>query len=78
MTSTTGSGPLLAQRHVTRLLFGTLIGRLPNGMAPVALLLLVADQGYGSTSSRSSKGGGQQHRDSETDIRVMNPFSCSP
>ncbi|MGW2858239.1 MFS transporter [Streptomyces sp. NPDC001205] len=45
MTSTTGSGPLLAQRHVARLLFGTLIGRLPNGMAPVAILLLVADQG---------------------------------
>ncbi len=45
MTSTTGSGPLLAQRHVARLLFGTLIGRLPGGMAPVAILLLVADQG---------------------------------
>ncbi|WP_282793101.1 MFS transporter [Streptomyces sp. CC224B] len=45
MTSTTGSGPLLAHRHVARLLFGTLIGRLPNGMAPVAILLLVADQG---------------------------------
>lgn len=45
LTSTTDSGPLLAQRHVARLLFGTLIGRLPNGMAPVAILLLVADQG---------------------------------
>ncbi|MEU1073542.1 MULTISPECIES: MFS transporter [unclassified Streptomyces] len=45
MTSTTGSGPLLAQRHVARLLFGTLIGRLPSGMAPVAILLLVTDQG---------------------------------
>ncbi|GGU55198.1 MFS transporter [Streptomyces albospinus] len=45
MTSTTGSGPLLAQRHVARLLFGTLIGRLPNGMAPVAILLLVTHQG---------------------------------
>ncbi|MEV6723506.1 MFS transporter [Streptomyces xanthochromogenes] len=45
MTSTTGSGPLLAQRHVARLLFGTLIGRLPGGMAPVAILLLVTDQG---------------------------------
>ncbi|MYT96618.1 MULTISPECIES: MFS transporter [unclassified Streptomyces] len=45
MTSTTGSGPLLAQRHVARLLLGTLIGRLPGGMAPVAILLLVADQG---------------------------------
>ncbi len=45
LTSTTGSGPLLAQRHVARLLLGTLIGRLPGGMAPVAILLLVADQG---------------------------------
>ncbi|MEU1149416.1 MFS transporter [Streptomyces sp. NPDC005863] len=45
LTSTTGSGPLLAQRHVARLLFGTLIGRLPGGMAPVAILLLVTDQG---------------------------------
>lgn len=45
LTSTTGSRPLLAQRHVARLLFGTLLGRLPNAMAPVAILLLVADQG---------------------------------
>ncbi|MFF3640374.1 MFS transporter [Streptomyces sp. NPDC002564] len=45
MTPTTGSSPLLAQRHVARLLIGTLVGRLPGGMAPVAILLLVADQG---------------------------------
>ncbi|AJC55067.1 MFS transporter [Streptomyces sp. 769] len=50
MASTTrrarnGSGPLLRQRYVARLLVGTLIGRLPGGMAPVAILLLVADQG---------------------------------
>ncbi|MFJ4973245.1 MFS transporter [Streptomyces sp. NPDC088755] len=39
------SRPLLAERHVARLLLGTLAGRLPNGMAPVAILLLVAEQG---------------------------------
>lgn len=38
------SRPLLAERHVARLLLGTLTGRLPNGMVPVAILLLVADQ----------------------------------
>ncbi|MFE7889289.1 MFS transporter [Streptomyces sp. NPDC057412] len=36
---------MLAERHVARLLLGTLIGRLPNGMAPVAILLLIAEQG---------------------------------
>ncbi|MFD4257638.1 MFS transporter [Streptomyces sp. NPDC058534] len=41
----TASRPLLAERHVARLLLGTLVGRLPNGMAPVAILLLVAEQG---------------------------------
>ncbi|WP_405591643.1 MFS transporter [Streptomyces sp. NBC_01092] len=41
----TASRPLLAERHVARLLLGTLIGRLPNGMAPVAILLLIAEQG---------------------------------
>ncbi|WP_371750452.1 MFS transporter [Streptomyces sp. NBC_01283] len=51
MTSTTGPGLLLAQRHVARLLLGTLIGRLPNGMAPVAILLLVAHQGGSLTTS---------------------------
>ncbi|MFF0408020.1 putative MFS family arabinose efflux permease [Streptomyces avidinii] len=39
------SRPLLAERHVARLLVGTLAGRLPNGMAPVAILLLIAEQG---------------------------------
>ncbi|AJE81707.1 transport protein [Streptomyces albus] len=39
------SRPLLTERHVARLLLGTLIGRLPNGMAPVAILLLIAEQG---------------------------------
>ncbi|MEJ8650640.1 MFS transporter [Streptomyces sp. MS1.AVA.3] len=41
----TSSRPLLAERHVARLLLGTLTGRLPNGMAPVAILLLVTEQG---------------------------------
>ncbi|MEV0324314.1 MFS transporter [Streptomyces sp. NPDC050658] len=45
MTFFTGPGLLLGQRHVARLLLGTLIGRLPNGMAPVAILLLVTEQG---------------------------------
>lgn len=41
----TASRPLLAERHVARLLLGTLIGRLPNGMVPVAILLLIVEQG---------------------------------
>ncbi|MFD7017504.1 MFS transporter [Streptomyces sp. NPDC059928] len=41
----TASRPLLAERHVARLLLGTLIGRLPSGMAPVVILLLIAEQG---------------------------------
>ncbi|MFI0743011.1 MFS transporter [Streptomyces sp. NPDC021100] len=44
-TTPPGARPVLAHPHVARLLVGTLIGRLPNGMAPVAILLLVADQG---------------------------------
>ncbi|MER5782644.1 MFS transporter [Streptomyces mobaraensis] len=44
-TTPPGSRPVLAYPHVARLLLGTLIGRLPNGMAPVAILLLVTDQG---------------------------------
>ncbi|MGW1194512.1 MFS transporter [Streptomyces sp. NPDC002536] len=44
-TAPPGSRPVLAHPHVARLLLGTLIGRLPNGMAPVAILLLVTDQG---------------------------------
>ncbi|MCD9193416.1 MFS transporter [Streptomyces albireticuli] len=44
-TEPPGSRPVLAHPHVARLLLGTLVGRLPNGMAPVAILLLVTDQG---------------------------------
>ncbi|WP_422399150.1 hypothetical protein [Streptomyces netropsis] len=44
-TAPPGSRPVLAHPHVARLLLGTLIGRLPNGMAPVAILLQVTDQG---------------------------------
>ncbi|MFI1183584.1 MFS transporter [Streptomyces sp. NPDC020799] len=44
-TAPSGSRPVLAHPHVARLLLGTLVGRLPSGMAPVAILLLVADQG---------------------------------
>ncbi|WP_050370045.1 MFS transporter [Streptomyces acidiscabies] len=41
--SAQGSGyrAVLGTRHVARLLGGTLIGRLPTGMAPIAILLLV-------------------------------------
>ncbi|MGW3009605.1 MFS transporter [Streptomyces sp. NPDC001219] len=46
----TSSRPLLAERHVARLLLGTLTGRLPHGMVPVAILLLVTEQG-GSLAS---------------------------
>ncbi|MER7702402.1 MFS transporter [Kitasatospora sp. NPDC097605] len=35
---------VLGSPHVTRLLVGTLIGRLPTGMAPVAILLLVRSE----------------------------------
>lgn len=41
---------VLRRPYVARLLAGTMIARLPNGMVPVALLLLVADQG-GSLST---------------------------
>ncbi|MFD7908572.1 MFS transporter [Kitasatospora sp. NPDC059747] len=50
MSTTTASGPaqdsssyraVLGSPHVARLLGGTLIGRLPTGMAPIAILLLV-------------------------------------
>ncbi|WP_141689545.1 MFS transporter [Streptomyces sp. DI166] len=41
----TTSRPLLAERHVARLLLGTLIGRLPSGMVPVAILLLIVERG---------------------------------
>ncbi len=39
------SRPILLQRHVARLLVGTLVGRLPTGMTPVAIILLTAGQG---------------------------------
>ncbi|MFF3332722.1 MFS transporter [Streptomyces sp. NPDC002888] len=35
---------VLGSRHVARLLGGTLIGRMPNGMAPVAIVLLITSQ----------------------------------
>lgn len=38
-------GAVLGSPYVARLLGGTLIGRLPNGMAPVAIVLLVTAQG---------------------------------
>ncbi|MGW3041209.1 MFS transporter [Kitasatospora sp. NPDC001159] len=49
MSTTTATGPaqgsgyraVLGSPHVARLLGGTLIGRLPTGMAPIAILLLV-------------------------------------
>ncbi|MFJ6382698.1 MFS transporter [Kitasatospora sp. NPDC092039] len=49
MSTTTDRGPaqgssyraVLGSPHVARLLGGTLIGRLPTGMAPIAILLLV-------------------------------------
>ncbi|MEV8410521.1 MFS transporter [Streptomyces niveus] len=38
-------GAVLGSPHVARLLGGTLVGRLPNGMAPVAIVLLVTTDG---------------------------------
>lgn len=38
-------GAVLASPHVIRLLAGTLLGRLPNGMAPIALALLATRSG---------------------------------
>ncbi|WP_329074941.1 MFS transporter [Streptomyces niveus] len=38
-------GAVLGSPYVARLLGGTLIGRLPNGMAPVAIVLLVTADG---------------------------------
>ncbi|MFC9816508.1 MFS transporter [Streptomyces virginiae] len=40
---------VMAAPHVTRLLAGTLLGRLPNGMAPAALVLFVTGSGGGVT-----------------------------
>jgi hypothetical protein len=39
---------VLGSRHVLRLLAGTLVGRLPNAMAPVAVVLLITADGMGS------------------------------
>ncbi|MFJ9648292.1 MFS transporter [Streptomyces sp. NPDC101206] len=38
-------GAVLGSRHVTRLLAGTLTGRLPNGMVPVGLVLWITAAG---------------------------------
>lgn len=43
--SPTTYSSLLRTRHVARLLIGTLIGRLPNAMAPVAIILLATSEG---------------------------------
>ncbi|MEE1754484.1 MFS transporter [Streptomyces sp. SP18CS02] len=40
-------GTVLCAPHVARLLGGTLVGRLPNGMAPVAILLWTTANGGG-------------------------------
>ncbi|WP_405959849.1 MFS transporter [Streptomyces sp. NBC_00024] len=42
---------VLGSRHVARLLGGTLIGRMPNGMAPVAIVLLITFQGASLASA---------------------------
>ncbi|MCX3063938.1 MFS transporter [Streptomyces beihaiensis] len=41
----TGYGEILRARHAVRLLVGTLVGRLPNATAPIAMVLFVRDQG---------------------------------
>lgn len=38
-------GAVLGSRHVVRLLGGTLIGRLPNSMVPVGLVLWITGDG---------------------------------
>ncbi|MBB1252206.1 MFS transporter [Streptomyces alkaliterrae] len=43
--SGTGYAELLRARHVTRLLLGTLVGRLPNATAHVAIVLFVRSEG---------------------------------
>ncbi|MFR9722991.1 MFS transporter [Streptomyces sp. MS19] len=45
----TGYGELLRVKHVTRLLVGTLVGRLPNGTAALAVVLFVRAEGGGYT-----------------------------
>ncbi|MFI1765192.1 MFS transporter [Streptomyces sp. NPDC020800] len=46
-TPTTYSA-VLATQHVARLLAGTLVGRLPNAMAPIAIVLLVTTATHGT------------------------------
>ncbi|MER6821723.1 MFS transporter [Streptomyces cellulosae] len=41
----TGYLDILRARHATRLLVGTLVGRLPNATAPIAIVLLVRAEG---------------------------------
>ncbi|WP_049567977.1 MFS transporter [Streptomyces sp. SBT349] len=41
----TGYGELLRSRHVLRLLTGTLVGRLPHGTAPLAIVLFARAEG---------------------------------
>src|SRR5262245_34836809 len=40
-----GYGDLLRSRHAARLLIGTLVGRLPNATAPLAIVLFVRSEG---------------------------------
>ncbi|MDT0382326.1 MFS transporter [Streptomyces sp. DSM 42041] len=53
LTATQAPAPRVTYRavlgtpHVARLLFGTLTGRMPQGMAPVALVLWATATGYG-------------------------------
>jgi MFS family permease len=42
-----GYGELLRTRHAARLLGGTLLGRLPNGMAALAVVLFTRSHGGG-------------------------------
>ncbi|MFC8269414.1 MFS transporter [Streptomyces cinereoruber] len=51
MTTARTSGPVLGESHVARLLVGTMVARLPTGMVPVVLLLLVADQGGAASTA---------------------------
>ncbi|MET9556817.1 MFS transporter [Streptomyces sp. NPDC006645] len=77
-------GAVLGSPYVARLLGGTLIGRLPNGMAPVAIVLLVTAQGgtlafggllsalYGLTSALSQPAKGRL-MDQHGQTRVSGP-----
>ncbi|MFB6631256.1 MFS transporter [Streptomyces sp. NPDC056362] len=51
MTTARTSGPVLGEPYVARLLVGTMVARLPTGMVPVVLLLLVADQGGAASTA---------------------------